>query len=230
MSCAAAFSGPFPELAVPPSIRRRKYVAEIEKSIYNNLIANQTGDKGIRYHSVLVDHKDLNNRQPFAMSTCCEGQGTRMMGALPEFIYSIADDGVYVDLFAASSISHNTKAGTIKLDMATQFPYSNDVTLKIGADKPHFSKIRIRIPSWASKKMPVKVNGKVFISGAPGTYITINRQWKEGDVISFSLPASFRMTKYEGSEKEYLAVQHCTDCTMAYVNIMRKKSYSAIRP
>ena len=202
-----------------------KYVAEIEKSIYNNLIANQTGDKGIRYHSVLVDHKDLNNRQPFAMSTCCEGQGTRMMGALPEFIYSIADDGIYVDLFAASSINHKTKAGTIKLDMATQFPYSNDVTLKIGTDKPHFSKIRIRIPSWASKKMPVKVNGKVFISGAPGTYITINRQWKEGDVISFSLPASFRMTKYEGSEKEYIgrsAIEY-GPVLMAYVNIKGEK-------
>jgi len=39
-----------------------KYVAEIEKSIYNNLIANQVGDKGIRYHAVLADHKDLNNR------------------------------------------------------------------------------------------------------------------------------------------------------------------------
>ena len=81
-----------------------KYVAEIEKSIYNNLIANQVGDKGIRYHAVLADHKDLNNRQPFSMSTCCEGQGTRMMGALPEFIYSIAEDGVYVDLFASSTI------------------------------------------------------------------------------------------------------------------------------
>ena len=39
-----------------------KYVAEIEKSIYNNLIANQVGEKGIRYHAVLADHKDLNNR------------------------------------------------------------------------------------------------------------------------------------------------------------------------
>ena len=73
-----------------------KYVTEIEKSIYNNLIANQIGDKGICYHAVLDGHKDLHNDQPVSMSTCCEGQGTRMIGALPEFIYSIASDGVYV--------------------------------------------------------------------------------------------------------------------------------------
>ncbi len=175
-----------------------KYVAEIEKSIYNNLIANQVGDKGIRYHSVLVDHKDLNNRQPFSMSTCCEGQGTRMMGALPEFIYSIADDGIYVDLFASSSIKHTMKTGTMTLKMITQFPYDNKVQLTVNTDDPPESKIRIRVPSWAAKKMPVKVNGKLIVSGNPGTYVTLNRQWKNGDVITFTLPMDFRMTEYAG--------------------------------
>ena len=83
-----------------------KYVAEIEKSIYNVLIANQVGAKGIRYHAVLVDHKDSDSSQNICMSTCCEGQGTRMIGALPEFIYSVAGDGVYVDLFAPSTIKY----------------------------------------------------------------------------------------------------------------------------
>ena len=73
------------------------------------MIANQVGDKGIRYHAVLVDHKDLDNNQYHCMSTCCEGQGTRMIGALPEFIYSIANDGVYVDLFAPSTIKFSTR-------------------------------------------------------------------------------------------------------------------------
>jgi DUF1680 family protein len=202
-----------------------KYVAEIEKSIYNNLIANQVGDQGIRYHSVLVDHKDVNNRQPFSMSTCCEGQGTRMMGALPEFIYSIADDGIYVDLFAPSAIRHNTKTGTIRLEMVTQFPYENDVTLKISTDKPLYSKIRIRIPSWASKKMPVNINGKVISTGNPGSYVTLNRQWKNGDLISFTLPADFKMTKYEGEEKEYIdryALEY-GPVLMAYVNTKGEK-------
>jgi len=180
-----------------------KYVAEIEKSIYNNLIANQVGDQGIRYHSVLADHKDLNNRQPFSMSTCCEGQGTRMMGALPEFIYSTADDGIYVDLFVPSSIKHTSKTGTMTLKMVTKFPYDRKVQLTVNTDKPLESKIRIRVPSWAIKKMPVNVNGKIIINGYPGTYATLSRQWKNGDVISFTLPMDFRMSKYEGVEEAY---------------------------
>lgn len=144
-----------------------------------------------------------------------------MMGALPEFIYSMADDGIYVDLFASSAISHNTKSGIIRLEMVTQFPYQNDVTLKISNEKPLESKIRIRIPSWASKKMAVKVNGKKISTGNPGSYVTLNRQWKNGDAISFALPADFRMTKYEGEEKEYVgryALEY-GPVLMAYVNI-----------
>ena len=198
-----------------------KYVAEIEKSIYNNLIANQVGNKGIRYHSVLVDHKDLNNRQPFSMSTCCEGQGTRMMGAIPEFIYSTADDGIYVDLFSASTVKHTTKAGTMILKMETQFPYNNNVRLIVNNDTPVESSIRIRVPSWAAKKMAVKVNGKTVVIGNPGTYVIIQRQWKNGDMISFTLPADFRMTKYDGADRDYLecyALEY-GPVLMAYVNI-----------
>ena len=205
-----------------------KYTAEIEKSIYNNLIANQVADKGIRYHSVLVDHKDLNNSQPFSMSTCCEGQGTRMIGALPEFIYSMADDGIYVDLFAPSAIKHLTRAGAIALKMVTQFPYDNKVQLTVNTTEPVVSKIRIRIPSWASKKMAILINGKETVNGSPGTYVTLNRRWKDGDVISFTLPMDFRMTKYVGEEKAYqghYALEY-GPVLMAFVKIGENKNSS----
>jgi len=204
---------------------KEKYVAEIEKSIYNNLIANQVKDKGIRYHSVLVDHKDLNGRQPFSMSTCCEGQGTRMIGALPEFIYSIARDGVYVDLFASSTIKFTNQAGTMSLKMATQFPYNQKVQITVNTDKPLLSKIRIRIPSWAAKKMSININGKKVASGNPGTYVTLDRQWKNADVISFTLPMVFKMTEYLGEEKKYngrFALEY-GPVLMAYVSRKEQK-------
>jgi DUF1680 family protein/mannose/cellobiose epimerase-like protein (N-acyl-D-glucosamine 2-epimerase family) len=179
-----------------------KYVNEIEKSIYNNLIANQDGDKGIRYHSVLVDQKDIESRQPHCMSTCCEGQGTRMMGALPEFIYSIADDGVYVDLYASSTIKFPVEKGMMTLNMETRFPYDRKVELKVKVSDLASSKIRIRIPSWAAHDMQIDVNGKKMAAGKPGTYVTLSGQWKNNDVISFTLPMNFRMTKYSGEEKE----------------------------
>ena len=203
-----------------------KYVAEIEKSIYNVLIANQVGAKGIRYHAVLVDHKDVNNRQPFTMSTCCEGQGTRMIGALPEFIYSVTSDGVYVDLFVPSTIKFATQGGTMSLKMVTQFPYDPGVQIIVNVDGSFKSRIRIRIPSWAAHEMPVMVNGKKLVSGKPGTYVTLDRQWKTGDAITFTLPIDFRMTKYTGMEhnpgQECYALEY-GPVLMAYVTMKGQK-------
>ena len=186
-----------------------KYVTEIEKSIYNVAIANQIGTKGIRYFNVLADHKDTDHF-PYShcMNTCCEGQGTRLFGSLPEYIYSIADDGIYVNLFVDSKIKFKLPADSMLLSMVTKFPYDTQVKLSVGTIRPLQAKIRIRIPSWAAKDILVSVNGKRAVTGKPGTYVTLMREWKNGDVISFNVSMSFRTTLYEGAEEKYNDGQH----------------------
>jgi DUF1680 family protein len=171
---------------------------------------------------VLDIHKDLNNRQPFTMSTCCEGQGTRMIGAIPEFIYSVAGDGVYVDLFSPSTIKFATPAGTISLKMVTGFPYDSRVQLLVDADKPSESIIRIRVPSWAAHDMTINVNGKKAMSGKPGTYVSLSRLWKKSDEITFTIPMKFSLTRYTGEEKEAGYDRYALEygpLLMAYVNL-----------
>ena len=41
---------------------------------------------GIRYHAAMEGVQEHGN----SANTCCEGQGTRAIGSLPEYIYSIA--------------------------------------------------------------------------------------------------------------------------------------------
>jgi DUF1680 family protein len=121
-----------------------------------------------------------------------------------------------------------TRAGAIALKMVTQFPYDNKVQLTVNTTEPVVSKIRIRIPSWASKKMAILINGKETVNGSPGTYVTLNRRWKDGDVISFTLPMDFRMTKYVGEEKAYqghYALEY-GPVLMAFVKIGENKNSS----
>lgn len=184
-----------------------KYVTEIEKTIYNVLLANQYESKGIAYHADLIDLKDFDVFPPKLMTwcsrTCCEGQGTRMIGSLPEFIYSLAEDGVYVNLYSASSISFKANQEEVKMKMTTDFPYNPKVQIDISCSKPTQAKVRIRIPSWAAKSMPVVVNGKGMATSNPGSYLTLDRVWKNGDVISFGLPIDFKLSRYNGMEKGY---------------------------
>ena len=49
--------------------------------------------------------------------------------------------------------------------------------------------------------MEVSVNGKSAGSGKPGSYVTLDRRWSDGDKISFTLPASIRVTRYKGADQ-----------------------------
>jgi DUF1680 family protein len=110
-----------------------KYVDEMEKSIYNVALANQAGTQGIRYTACLVGRKrNQIGNQGMNMNTCREGQGTRQMGAMPEFLYSIAPDGLYVNLFAASSVQWRHRGQPVSLRMTTDFPFRPEVELESG--------------------------------------------------------------------------------------------------
>ncbi len=206
-----------------------KYVNEIEKSIYNVAIANQYGPEGIRYFAKLIDRKygDHSPNSHQCMNTCCEGQGTRVYGSLPEYLWSVAEDGIYVDLFAASAINYTTRNGSMNLKMETQFPYDSKVKIVIGNEQPIRNKIRIRVPSWGSGIISFMVNGGEAGKGKPGSYFEIDRQWKNGDVISFILPMDFRVTKYSGLEKGFEENHYAVEygpILMAMVGVKAKKT------
>jgi DUF1680 family protein len=174
-----------------------KYVAEIEKSIYNVAMANQGGSLGLRYHALLVHSKE----EPTHMNTCCEGQGTRLIGSLPEHIYSLASDGLYVNLFEPATIHWTEGGASLRVKMATRFPFDPEVRLQFAAARPTQAKIRIRVPSWATGEMAVTVNGQPATTGQPGNYVVLDRAWAEGDIASFTLPAALMASRYTGVDQ-----------------------------
>ena len=174
-----------------------RYAAEIEKSIYNVGMANQDGGNGFRYHTILEGQKEKATHE----NTCCEGQGTRLIGSVPEHIFSLAPDGVYVHLYEASTIKWMQGGQDMALSMRTRFPFDNFVESSVKAAAPTAAKVRIRVPSWAISEMGISVNGSVAASGKPGTYVTLDRQWSDGDKITFTLPAAIRVTPYKGADQ-----------------------------
>jgi DUF1680 family protein len=174
-----------------------RYAAEIEKSIYNVAMANQQGSYGLRYHTILVGNKEEGTRK----NTCCEGQGTRLIGSIPEHIYSIAPDGLYLNLFEPSTIVWNHSGQDFTLRTETRFPYDRQVKLILSTDRPAAMKLRVRIPSWATTDMHLAINGETTASGRPGTYLTLDRTWSNGDSVAFTLPAAPVLTEYKGVDQ-----------------------------
>jgi DUF1680 family protein len=174
-----------------------KYVTEIEKSIYNVAMANQSGSEGFRYHALLAHRKE----KPTAINTCCEGQGTRLLGSIPEHIYSTADDGLYVNLFEPSTIQWTQNGARIRLKMLTRFPFDPQVRLELSTPRTLNLRLRVRVPSWATRAMEVSVNDKPAVKGRPGSYVTLDRNWADGDRVSFTLPAALGVVRYAGVDQ-----------------------------
>ena len=174
-----------------------RFAAEIEKSIYNVGIANQDGTSGLRYHTEMQGKKEKSTHE----NTCCEGQGTRLLGSLAEHIYSIAPDGIYVHLYEPSTIQWQQNGQPLALTVKTRFPLETGVKATVKTAAATQAKIRIRVPSWASGEMAISVNGKSAGTGKPGSYVALDRKWADGDSIEFTLPASIRVKRYNGADQ-----------------------------
>lgn len=189
-----------------------RFAAEIEKSIFNIGLGNQDHGIGLRYHTILEGKKEKATHE----NTCCEGQGTRLIGSLPEHIYSIAPDGLFVHLYEPSTVRWTHNDRPIELTVKTQFPFTTKVEATVKTEMPTEANIRIRVPSWSAKEMTVSINGQTAGSSEPGRYLVLNRKWADGDRIEFSLPAAIRVRRYAGLDQ----IQGRTRCSVEYGPIL----------
>ncbi len=172
-----------------------KYVAEMEKSLYNVAIANQQGETGIRYHAWIDRHK-----QQGGLVHCCCGVGTRLFGMLPEFLYSIGPDALYVDMYAASAFDWQRPDGCVKVETDTDMPFDDAVRLTIETETPQAFTLKLRVPCWTEGPLTVTVDGETY-SAEPGSYLSVSRTWRGRATLSFRLPFRWRQTLYTGAEQ-----------------------------
>ncbi|MEP6832909.1 MAG: hypothetical protein ABJB74_05915, partial [Gemmatimonas sp.] len=125
------------------------------------------------------------------VGTCCGGTGMENHTKYQDSIYfrSADDSKLYVNLYVPSTLDWREKGITV--EQVTKFPYEGTSTLTIRGNGK--LAVSMRVPSWVRRGYTVKVNDVAQkIVAAPGTYVTIDRQWKTGDKIDIAMPMSFR--------------------------------------
>ena len=127
-------------------------------------------------------------------------------GKYGQFIYTHKGEALFVNLFVASEL--NWKENSVTLRQETSFPYSESSRITITQGKGKFA-LNVRYPGWVKPgQFEVKVNGKpVGIVTGPSSYVTIDRQWKKGDVVEVSFPMH-NSVKYLPNLPQYIALMH----------------------
>ena len=104
-------------------------------------------------------------------------------------------------MYAASTIAWSQGGSSVTVTQVTSFPNAAAVSMTVSSAKPTTMNIRIRVPSWATREMEIKVNGIRAVTGKPGSYTSIGRKWANNDVISFALPVGFTTVRYTGLDQ-----------------------------
>jgi len=178
-----------------------KYMDELERVIYNNLLSGVSIDgTHFHYENPLVGQG--NKRWAWHSCPCCPPMILKMVGALPQYIYAYDDAGLYVNLFIGSEASFQLGQTQVLLKQTTAYPWKGLINLEVNPAETKTFAIRVRIPGWAvGKENPfdlyrshlkdravLKVNGQVVPVKSTKGYAVIERQWKKGDVITLDLP------------------------------------------
>jgi DUF1680 family protein len=117
---------------------------------------------------------------------CCTGSGVEEYSKLNDSIYWHDGEGVFVNLFIPSEL--NWKEKGFRLKQETKFPEQQNTLLTVSVDRPTQMPLRLRVPAWIGASN-VKINGKpVEASATGGSYLVLNRTWKNGDKIEMALP------------------------------------------
>jgi DUF1680 family protein len=124
---------------------------------------------------------------------CCYGTGVEAPARLGDSIYYHDDGGLYVNLYVASSLAWKGKG--LRLEQQTRFPDEDTTKLILSLTKPVTFSLHIRVPGWAKDGVEISVNGERLSIGAkPSSFATVDREWRDGDVIDVQIPMSLHVS------------------------------------
>jgi len=182
-----------------------KYADIMELVLYNSAMVGISAD-GTHYfyaNPLRMNHgaRDYSGtesavREPYIACFCCPPNLVRTIAKSPGWAYSLADNGVSVNLYGGNTL--NTKlldGSTIQLTQETQYPWDGDVKISMKNCKETPFEMLLRIPDWAEGSIILVNHKDAGIDVTPGTFARIDRKWKKGDVIELKMPMDIKLVE-----------------------------------
>ena len=189
----------------------------LERVAYNALPTQVTDDYSARqyfqqFNQVEVTRKWREFSTPhedtdvvFGVLTgypCCT---SNLHQGWPKFVqnlwYATADNGIAALVYAPSNVKAKVANGIeVNIQEQTNYPFEETIRFNVSfADKKvkqAFFPFHVRIPAWCEQPV-LKVNGKpVQADACSGQIARVNREWKEGDVLTLELPMKVAVSRW----------------------------------
>lgn len=172
-----------------------QYADVMERAMYNGVISgiDLSGEKFF-YVNPLASSGN-HHRQPFYDCACCPTNVVRFISSVPGYVYTVSEQGVSVNLYAAGVGKIKTADGTeLRIVQETDYPWDGKVrlTLDSASATPQPLRLSLRIPDWCEEaKLAVNSQAIDPLTVSSG-YVHIDRTWQRGDTVELELPMTVR--------------------------------------
>jgi uncharacterized protein len=174
-----------------------RYMDYYERALFNQILGEQDPQSAhgfVTYYTPLRAGGIKTYSNDYNNFTCDHGSGMESHTKFAESIYFRSTDTLYVNLFIASVANWPEQGITVRQD--TQFPDQLSTRLTITTASPRAVPIKIRVPYWVQPGYRLTINGAAqTVTATPGTYLTLNRTWNNGDVIDVTMPAAIALER-----------------------------------
>lgn len=164
------------------------YGDSMEKVLYNTILgAEPIHPSGFSYY-----YSDYNNHGTKVYYPerwpCCSGTFPQVTSDYGISSWFRSRDGVFANLFVPSRLQFQREGTRFAIEQQTNYPYNGEITLKVSAANPRTFTIALRVPAWAGPNTSVSINSRRWQGEVrPGHFASINREWKDGDRVEYSI-------------------------------------------
>ena len=162
-----------------------------ERALFNHILASQNPDDGHVVYNLALEMGGYKEFQDPNYFTCCIGTAMESHSKYGQNIYFYNNEELFVFQYIASKL--NWKQKDVIITQETQYPESQKSVFHFSCKNPARFAFNVRYPNWCKNGFEVLVNGKrERVKMQPGCYVSINRKWKNGDVVEVKMPFELR--------------------------------------
>jgi len=169
---------------------RADYADYYERALYNHILSSVAPDTG----NIVYFTPMYGNFRTYLNGTYCDnGTGIENTPRYNEGIYFEQANSLWINLYIPNELTWEATGLTIKQEgnAATGEPVR--ITIVKGGDTTQ-ANLQLRIPAWVAAAPTLTVNGEAQTpSMTASSYVSLNRAWKVGDVVTLTLPAALRL-------------------------------------
>jgi DUF1680 family protein len=107
-----------------------KYMTQFEKTVYNAVLAGVSLDGKQFFYVNPMMSKGGHRRQDWFSCACCPPNVVRFFAELPQYVYAVKGDTVYVNLFMDGAATTQAGGGTVELKQTTAYPFDGAIAIE----------------------------------------------------------------------------------------------------